>query len=58
MAFGKTYGATQFITRRFLKTGEQFAYIRRYKNELKHACPNFFDAINQNNVFPRSLVFL
>lgn len=32
---GKTYGAKQYVINRFLKTGEQFVYIRRYKEELK-----------------------
>lgn len=36
---------------RFLKHGEQFAYIRRYKPELKKAVPNFFDALNTNDEF-------
>ena len=32
---GKTYGAKKYVINRFLKTGEQFVYIRRYKEELK-----------------------
>lgn len=34
---GKTYGAKQYAINRFLKRGEQFVYIRRYKTELKEA---------------------
>lgn len=53
-AFGKTYGASKMVVNRFLKHGEQFAYIRRYKPELKKAVPNFFDALKANNEFERS----
>ena len=31
---GKTYGAKVFALNRFLKKGEQFVYIRRYKSEM------------------------
>lgn len=34
---GKTYGAKVFAIKRFLKTGRQFAYIRRYSTELDEA---------------------
>lgn len=50
--FGKTYGASKFVIKKFLKTGEQFAYVRRYKSELKKATPNFFESIINNNEFP------
>lgn len=52
--FGKTYGASKMVVNRFLKHGEQFAYIRRYKPELKKAVPTFFDALKSNNEFERS----
>lgn len=42
---GKTYGAKKFVIDRFLKTGEQFVYVRRYKEELKKI-RNFFDDIS------------
>lgn len=32
---GKTFGAKQYCINRYLKKGEQFVYIRRYKTELK-----------------------
>lgn len=54
-AFGKTYGATKFVVSQFIKKDEQFAYIRRYKPELKKAVPNFFDSINSNNEFEQRL---
>lgn len=34
---GKTYGSKKFCINRFLKKGEQFVYLRRYKTELKEA---------------------
>ena len=35
-----------------LKNGEEFAYIRRYKPEIKKAVPQFFQALQNNNEFP------
>lgn len=52
---GKTYGATKFVIRQFIKKGEQFAYIRRYKPEIKKAVPNFFESVNNNNEFNNHL---
>lgn len=52
MAFGKTYGASEFVTRDFIKRNNEFAYIRRYKSELKQAVPNFYEALQNNNAFP------
>jgi recombination protein RecT len=37
---GKTYGATKFVINQFIKKGEQFAYIRRYKPEIAKALPS------------------
>lgn len=34
---GKTFGAKKFCINRFLKKGEQFVYLRRYKTELKES---------------------
>ena len=51
---GKTYGASKFVVSQYLKKNDEFAYIRRYKTEIKQAVPSFFDAINSNNEFPRS----
>lgn len=48
---GKTYGASKMVINKFLKKGEQFAYIRRYKPELKKAVPQFFEALQNNNEF-------
>ena len=41
VAFGKTYGAVKFVTKQFIKKGEQFAYIRRYKSDLKKGVENY-----------------
>lgn len=41
---GKTYGFKKYAIQKFLKTGKQFVYIRRYKDELKN-CKKFFDDI-------------
>ena len=49
---GKTYSTSKFVTKQFIKKNEQFAYIRRYKTELKKAVPKFFDALNKNSEFP------
>lgn len=49
---GKTYGLTKFLIKRFLKKGKKFAYVRRYKTELKSAVPKFFEKMIENNEFP------
>ena len=49
---GKTYGASKMVTNRFIKRKEEFAYIRRYKPEIKKAVPQFFEALKNNNEFP------
>lgn len=41
---GKTYGAKQYVINDFLKNGNQFIYIRRYKTEFKKIS-KFFDDI-------------
>ena len=43
---GKTYGAKKTVIKRFLKTGAQFVYLRRYETEMPAAeMLNFFDDI-------------
>ena len=49
---GKSYGSKKLMVKRFLKTGEQFVYLRRYKTELDTALTTFWDDINYNNEFP------
>lgn len=48
---GKTYSATKYMINRFLKHGEQFVYVRRYKPDLKEI-DKFFDAIINEEEFP------
>lgn len=48
---GKTYGAVKFVTKQFIKKGEQFAYIRRYKSDLKKGVKTFFTSVINNQEF-------
>lgn len=41
---GKTYSAKKFVINKFLKTGEQFIYLRRYKSEFDDSVGNEKDA--------------
>ena len=50
---GKTYSTTKFLVSQFIKKGYEFAYIRRYKTELSKDAPQFFDAIKENQEFPK-----
>lgn len=45
--FGKSYGAKKRCIDRFLKYGEQFIYVRRYKTELKKIYKYFEDIQDQ-----------
>ena len=47
---GKTYGAKLKALRKALKTGEQFIYMRRYKEELQTSARTFFADIE--DLFP------
>lgn len=49
--YGKTYGAKERAIRNFIKKGEQFVYVRRYKTELKKVW-KFFDDIK--HAFPNN----
>lgn len=40
------------VINKFLKKNEQFAYIRRYKSEIKKAVPQFFESLKSNDEFP------
>lgn len=48
---GKSFGAKVAMLKKFLKTGEQFIYLRRYKTELDTALNNFFDDLQGNGYF-------
>ena len=49
---GKTYGALKMVIKDFIKNGNEFVYLRRYKSELNKAVPKLFDALIHNNEFP------
>ena len=52
-SMGKTYAWKKWRIQRFLKTGEQFIYLRRYReSDLKTSAPKFFDDIIANDEFP------
>lgn len=48
---GKSYGAKKFVINDYIKRGNQFVYLRRYKTELKNSVPKFFDDLIANNEF-------
>lgn len=48
---GKTFNFKLAVIKRFLKTGEQFVYVRRYKTELDSALPSFFSALQAKGYF-------
>lgn len=48
---GKTYGAKKKAIASAIKKGEQFIYLRRYKDELKASVRTFFDDLIANGEF-------
>lgn len=42
---GKTYSSKKFVINKFLKKGEQFIYLRRYKTEIDTAKKTYFNDI-------------
>ena len=48
---GKTFNSKITVLKRFLKTGEQFIYLRRYKTELDSALYTFWDDLQANDYF-------
>lgn len=48
---GKTYGASKYVVKEFLKKKKQFVYIRRYKTELSKSIKKFFSELNKNEEF-------
>lgn len=48
---GKSYGAKRLVLKKWLKSGEQFIYLRRYKTELDTALVTFWDDIVANGEF-------
>ena len=49
---GKTFGAITAVVKDFIKNGNQFIYVRRYKSELKTCVPSFFAQHIYHNIFP------
>lgn len=43
---GKTYGFKKYVVKRFIKTGEQFIYLKRYKTDIK-GINQFFDSLSK-----------
>lgn len=48
---GKSFGAKKMVLNKFLKTGEQFIYLRRYKTELDTALATFWSDLQENGYF-------
>lgn len=48
---GKTYSTSKFVVKKFLETGDEFVYVRRYKTEMQISKPKFFDALITNGEF-------
>lgn len=48
---GKTFGGKVAVLKKFLKTGEQFIYLRRYKTELDTALATFWTDLQSNGFF-------
>ena len=49
---GKTFGASELVTKDFIKKQRQFVYLRRYKSELSKSSKKFFSALITENKFP------
>ena len=48
---GKSFNAKVAMLKKFLKSGEQFIYMRRYKTELDTALATFWDDLQANGYF-------
>lgn len=48
---GKTFGCKKKFLEQFLKKGEEFVYIRRYKTELEISYEGFWTQLQDNNLF-------
>lgn len=48
---GKSFNAKIAVLKKFLKCGEQFIYLRRYKTELDSALATFWDDLQANGYF-------
>ena len=48
---GKSFASKRHVMNRFLKYGEQFIYLRRYKTELDTSLATFFDDLRDKGYF-------
>lgn len=48
---GKSFNSKVSVLKKYLKTGEQFIYLRRYKTELDIALTTFWDDLKGNGYF-------
>lgn len=48
---GKTFGSKIAMLKKFLKRGDEFIYVRRYKTELDSALSTFWSDIQSNGYF-------
>ena len=48
---GKTFSTKKFCINDYLKNGNQFVYIRRYKSELENAMEGFFSQLQDAGIF-------
>ena len=48
---GKSFNSKLAVIKKFIRTGEQFIYIRRYKTELDTALSNFWDDLQAHGYF-------
>ena len=48
---GKSFNSKLAVLKKFIKTGEQFMYIRRYKTELDTALATFWNDLQANGYF-------
>ena len=48
---GKSFSAKKFVINDYLKNGNEFVYIRRYKTELETAYEGFFDQLQTAGFF-------
>ena len=51
---GKTFGCSKFCVSQFLKKGDEFIYLRRFKSDLKKSTSKFFNSLIQEKVFPNN----
>lgn len=49
---GKSFSAKKAVINKFIKTGQQFVYLRRYANELEKSDFEYFDDVIEKNIFP------